>query len=256
MICNTYHPNHSLLSPIYALLFCVLMLLVAGSAWADKAKKPNIIVVFVDDMGFQDLSSYGAPKIKTPHIDEMAKKGLRLTDFYVASPVCSASRASLLTGRLGIRNGTMGVYLPNSKGLNTEEVTLAEMLSGAGYSTAMYGKWHLGDLETSLPMAQGFGEYFGIPYSNDMTIGPNQTFAENAKFHDGYTLEKAKADQQLQKGKKAAELVALGLKEKVPLFEGNNIIEYPADQASSTKRFLIVQYNLSINRPQPRFLSI
>lgn len=195
--------------------------------------------MFVDDLGFQDLSAYGSPLIKTPHIDTMAKQGLRLTDFYVASSVCSASRASLLTGRLGVRNGTMGVYRPDSKGLNTNEITLAETLSSAGYSTAMYGKWHLGDLAASLPMAQGFGEYFGIPYSNDMSIGATHSFAKEAKFREGYTLEKAIALQQQLKEKKISpeKLKSMGLKDKAPLFEGNSIIEYPADQASLTKRY-------------------
>lgn len=203
------------------------------------AQKPNIIIVFTDDQGFQDLSSYGSPLIKTPNLDKMAKQGARFNNFYVASSVCSASRASLLTGRLGARNGTTGVYFPDSKGLNPDEITLAEMLKKSGYSTAMYGKWHLGDFEASLPIAQGFDEYFGVPYSNDMYIGSKQKLAENIKLNLNYNLEKIKSDQVFveKNRKKRANIKKAGIKELVPLMEGNLIVEYPAEQSSLTQRF-------------------
>lgn len=130
---------------------------------------PNIVLIFTDDQGYQDLGCYGSPTIKTPHIDQMAREGIRFTQFYVSQPVCSASRASLLTGCYANRLGVHGAFMPNvKKGLNPEEVTIAEMLKPLGYATAIYGKWHLGSEPELLPTRQGFDEYFGIPYSNDM----------------------------------------------------------------------------------------
>lgn len=130
---------------------------------------PNIVIIFTDDQGYQDLSCYGSPSIKTPNIDQMAKDGARFTNFYVSQPVCSASRASLLTGCYANRVGVNGAYMPYvGKGLNPEEETIAEILKPLGYKTAIYGKWHLGSEPELLPTNQGFDEYFGIPYSNDM----------------------------------------------------------------------------------------
>ena len=146
------------------------LLLVAGVALASK---PNVIIILTDDQGYADVGSYGAENIKTPRLDQMAAEGVRFTDAYVASSVCSASRAALLTGCLPMRNGVGGVYFPEAKGMAATEVTLAEMLKTAGYRTACFGKWHLGDFPESLPTGQGFDEYFGIPFSNDMYIAPN-----------------------------------------------------------------------------------
>jgi len=130
---------------------------------------PNIVLIFTDDQGYQDLSCYGAPDFKTPHIDKMAKEGIRFTNFYVTQGVCSASRASLLTGCYSDRLGIHGAYMPTAKkGLNPEEETIAEILKPLGYATAIYGKWHLGHHPEFLPRVQGFDEYYGIPYSNDM----------------------------------------------------------------------------------------
>jgi len=130
---------------------------------------PNIVLIFTDDQGYRDLSCYGAPDIKTPHLDRMAKEGLRFTNFYVSQPVCSASRASLLTGCYANRIGISGAFMPNvGKGLHSDEETIAEILKPLGYATAIYGKWHLGSEKEFLPTRQGFDEYFGIPYSNDM----------------------------------------------------------------------------------------
>lgn len=131
--------------------------------------KPNVVVIFTDDQGYQDVGCFGATDIKTPHLDQMAKEGIRLTDFYAAQAVCSASRAGLLTGCYPNRLGIHGAFMPSSKqGLNLSETTIAEMLKGIDYKTGIFGKWHLGDHPQFMPNNQGFDEYFGIPYSNDM----------------------------------------------------------------------------------------
>ena len=142
------------------------MLTCAGLMQAQH--RPNIVIIFTDDQGYQDLGCYGSPLIQTPAIDGMAREGLKLTDFYVSASVSSASRAGLLTGRLNTRNGVKGVFFPESEGMPSEEITLAEALKEQGYATGCFGKWHLGDLKGHLPTDQGFDKYFGIPYSNDM----------------------------------------------------------------------------------------
>lgn len=130
---------------------------------------PNIVIIFTDDQGYEDLGCFGSPDIRTPHIDGMAREGIRLTNFYVAHPICSASRAALLTGCYANRLGIHGAYSPYvGKGLHPDEETIAEVLRPLGYATAIYGKWHLGSEPEFLPTRQGFDEYFGIPYSNDM----------------------------------------------------------------------------------------
>jgi len=132
-------------------------------------EKPNVIIIFTDDQGYQDVGCFGSPDIKTPHLNQMAREGIKLTDFYAAQAVCSASRAGLLTGCYPNRLGVHGAFMPNSsKGLNLEETTLAEMLKEINYSTGIFGKWHLGDHPYFMPNKQGFDEFFGIPYSNDM----------------------------------------------------------------------------------------
>ncbi len=134
-----------------------------------NSAKPNVIIIFTDDQGYQDVGCFGATDIKTPHLDQMAKDGIRLTDFYAAQAVCSASRAGLLTGCYPNRIGVHGAFMPSSKqGLNLSETTIAEMLKEIDYKTGIFGKWHLGDHPEFMPNKQGFDEYFGIPYSNDM----------------------------------------------------------------------------------------
>ncbi len=130
---------------------------------------PNIVIIFTDDQGYQDVGAYGSPDIQTPNLDRMAREGARFTNFYVAQPVCSASRAALMTGCYPSRVGIMGALGPNSQiGLAPAEMTIAELLKQKNYATAIYGKWHLGDLPPHLPTQQGFDTYYGIPYSNDM----------------------------------------------------------------------------------------
>lgn len=144
----------------------------AGSAFAQDAapkRPPNVIIVFADDLGYADLGCFGAKKIQTPHLDRMARQGVRFTSFYAAQAVCSASRAALMTGRYSNRVGILGALGPNAKhGLPAQERTLAEILKTLGYATSMIGKWHLGHLAEYLPTKRGFDEYFGLPYSNDM----------------------------------------------------------------------------------------
>ena len=142
----------------------------AGKA---KASTPNFIIILADDMGYGDMGTYGHPTIKTPNLDKMAYEGQKWTNFYVAAPVCTPSRAGLLTGRLPIRTGMSSgkrrVLFPNSKGgLPENEITIASALKTSGYATACIGKWHLGHLPQYSPNAHGFDYYFGIPYSNDM----------------------------------------------------------------------------------------
>jgi arylsulfatase A-like enzyme len=127
-----------------------------------------VVVIFIDDMGYGDIGPFGATKQRTPHLDRMAKEGMKLTSFY-ATPVCSVSRAQMMTGCYGARVSVPGVYFPGqSVGLNPSEVTVAERLKEKGYATQMVGKWHLGDQPEFLPTRQGFDHYLGIPYSNDM----------------------------------------------------------------------------------------
>jgi arylsulfatase A-like enzyme len=146
-------------------LFVLLAALLSATA---SARPPNVVVIFIDDLGYGDIGPFGATKQRTPHLDRMAKEGMRLTSFY-ATPVCSVSRAQMMTGCYGARVSVPGVYFPGqSVGLNTSEVTVAERLKEKGYATQMVGKWHLGDQPEFLPTRQGFDHYYGIPYSNDM----------------------------------------------------------------------------------------
>jgi len=140
---------------------------------AAPIEKPNIVVIFCDDLGYGDLGCFGHPTIRTPNLDRMAVEGMRFTQFYSAAPVCTPSRAALMTGRLPVRTGMCSdkrrVLFPNSGGgIPSSEITLAEALKGQGYATACVGKWHLGHLPQFLPTNNGFDSYFGIPYSNDM----------------------------------------------------------------------------------------
>jgi arylsulfatase A len=135
-------------------------------------RPPNFVIIFVDDMGYGDLGSYGAQGYETPHLDRMATEGVRFTDFYVGQPICSASRAALLTGCYPNRVGIMGALSPRSKnGISDREILLPQILKSRGYTTGMFGKWHLGDSPQFLPTRHGFDEYFGLPYSNDMLGG-------------------------------------------------------------------------------------
>ncbi|MBT3200423.1 MAG: sulfatase-like hydrolase/transferase [Phycisphaerales bacterium] len=189
---------------------------------ADAKGKPNFIIIFIDDQGYQDLGCFGSPNIKTPNIDKMAKDGMRFTDFYSAASVCTPSRAALMTGCYPERVGNLGVLFPrNNTGLNPEETTIAKMLKASGYATACVGKWHLGHLKEFLPTSHGFDSYYGIPYSNDMTIAQNMTLAKDIVLREKQTLETLKKPK----------------KNLVPLMRNEEVIEYPADQNTLTKRY-------------------
>lgn len=151
------------------LLSSLLSLLLLPAAALADAAKPNVVVIFMDDMGYADVSCFGAQGYETPNIDRLAKEGRKFTNFHVAQAVCSASRTALLTGCYPNRIGIHGALGPQSKiGIHTDEMTLAEVAKQKGYATAAVGKWHLGHLPPFLPTKHGFDEYYGLPYSNDM----------------------------------------------------------------------------------------
>ena len=163
----------SLLALITALLLAVGVQPLGaqdGSARTGTPTKPNIVLLLADDMGYGDIGPFGSTINKTPELDRMAKEGIKLTQFYVSSTACTPSRSALMTGCYADRIGMDGqVNFPVGKrGLNPKEITIAELLKTRGYATGCFGKWHLGDQPEFLPLAQGFDEYAGIPYSNDM----------------------------------------------------------------------------------------
>ncbi len=153
---------------LFFLLFSIGVPAVGCSDNMDKPKAPNVIIFYVDDMGF-DLGCFGALGHSTPNLDKMANEGMRFTNYLAPQAVCTASRAGLLTGCYPNRIGMAGVLFPNSeRGIKKGEMTLAEMFKNKGYKTGMVGKWHLGDKFEYLPLQKGFDNYFGLPYSNDM----------------------------------------------------------------------------------------
>ncbi len=155
--------------PAFMLLFALSLVFPVAKSQNNSRPLPNIVLIFMDDMGNGDLSCTGALEYETPAIDQLAREGIRFTNFLDVQAVCSASRAGLLTGCYPNRIGITGALFPNSKvGLNANEITIAQMLKTKGYATAIIGKWHLGDSRPFLPMQHGFDEYFGLPYSNDM----------------------------------------------------------------------------------------
>lgn len=208
----------------------------SGTIEKDKSSKPNFIVIFADDMGYGDIGAYGHPSIKTPNLDKMAYEGQKWTNFYVAAPVCTPSRAGLLTGRLPIRTGMCSskrrVLFPDSKGgLKSSEVTIASALKNVGYSTACIGKWHLGTyLPEFSPNAHGFDYYFGIPYSNDM---------DKIGGHDYMnSIINPKIDYF-----------------NVPLMRNSEIVERPAQQETITRRYTTEAVKfINDNKENPFFL--
>jgi len=203
------------------------ILLTLFGVWAmhAAAAAPNYVLIFCDDLGYGDLGCYGSTKNRTPRIDAMAKEGMRFTSFLSSSPVCTPSRASLLTGcyarRVGMHEDFTGhwVLIPRSRrGMHANEWTLPEMLKAKGYATACIGKWHLGDQLPHLPTAHGFDEYYGIPYSNDMASA-------------------RRGDPPL------------------PLVQDTKVIEAPANQATLTKRYTreAIQF-IERNKSKPFFL--
>lgn len=203
---------------------CLLLTGLCGTRWAaGQAAAPNIVLIFIDDMGYGDIGPFGGTKAKTPQLDKFAAEGMKFTSFY-ATPVCSMSRACLMSGCYNARVSIPGVLFPQSTiGLNPEEITLAEIVKQKGYATICIGKWHLGHREPFLPTKQGFDSYFGIPYSNDMTIDTKHArFAKDCLFREGMNEEQARAE---------------AIRHTVPLMRGEEVVEYPADQSTLTKRY-------------------
>lgn len=157
------------MSVVMAALFILAAAAATLTAGPTDDQAPNVVIIVADDLGFGDLGCYGRNDIATPRLDQMAREGARMSDFYVAQAVCSASRVALLTGCYPNRLGILGALGPASKiGIHPEEQTLAELLRSRGYATAAYGKWHLGGQAPCLARSNGFDEFFGLPYSNDM----------------------------------------------------------------------------------------
>ena len=165
-------PYYTLLAVPLPRLPLALLAALLGSLPGSAQERPNFVVIFADDLGYADLSAFGATRHRTPHLDRMAEEGIRLTDFYVPMPFCGPSRGTLMTGRYPFRNGLVANPAPdagrNDVGLPPSEITIAEALRPLGYATAAIGKWHMGHLDKYLPRRQGFDEYYGILYSNDM----------------------------------------------------------------------------------------
>jgi arylsulfatase A len=220
----------------------LLMLVVSDVAERGAAQaagvsaSPNVVVIFCDDLGYGDLGCFGHPTIRTPQLDRMASEGMKLTQFYSAAPVCTPSRAALLTGRLPVRSGmcsdTRRVLFPDSGGgLPASEVTLAEILKEQGYATACVGKWHLGHLPQFLPTSNGFDSYFGVPYSNDM-----DRVADAPKGRDAFWEPRSEYWN-------------------VPLLADCHEVERPADQTTLTRRYTeaAVQF-IERHRDTPFFL--
>ena len=199
-------------------VFCLISLLIVE--FSGLTKEPlNFVIIFTDDQGYGDMSCNGHPTIHTPNLDQMAYQGQKWTQFYSAAAVCTPSRAALMTGRLPVRSGMASskrvVLFPDSAGgLPQNEITIAEILKGAGYKTGMVGKWHMGHLPEHLPTTQGFDSYYGIPYSNDMDRDSN-----------------VKGDW-VEIGKTAPWSIY-----QVPLIKNGTVVERPVNQNTITRRY-------------------
>ncbi|MFB6218646.1 MAG: sulfatase [Halobacteriaceae archaeon] len=163
------------------------------------ADQPNVVVVFTDDQGYGDVGCFGAPHIRTPNLDAMAARGARYTSFYVGAPVCTPSRAALMTGcypaRVGLEEGVL--FPGDDEGLHPEEETVADLLGEAGYATGCFGKWHLGDHEPFLPTNHGFDSYLGLPYSNDMRPTPDKDYPPLPLMEGQQTVEESPDQRHL-----------------------------------------------------------
>ncbi len=219
--------------PIFFALVSVL------PAQDSKPTRPNFVIIYADDLGYGDLGCYGHPTIRTPHLDQMAREGVRFTDFYSAAEVCTPSRAALLTGRYPVRSGMchdqFRVLRSKSLGhLPESEITLPEILGSQGYETAIIGKWHLGVFTNNPkghPRNHGFGYYFGLPHSNDMDPAPNRKEGGPGRLDQDPKWWNA------------------------PLFRNDKLIEQPADQTSLTARYTEEAIGfLKSHRDKPFFL--
>lgn len=198
-------------------LSILVMVLFAGCNGSSQEQKytnqqPSVVLIFIDDEGYGDVGCFGATGYETPHLDQMAARGMKFTNFYSAQPVCSASRAGLMTGCYPNRIGFSGALFPHDTvGINADEYTMAEMFKDQGYATACFGKWHLGWQKEFLPLQHGFDEYTGIPYSNDMWPNNNAT------------------GELLPEGSNRSKMP------KLPLIEGNEVIERITDLEGQDK---------------------
>ena len=214
--------------------------LLISEALDNPEKKPNFIIIFADDQGYNDLSCFGSDTIKTPHLDLLAEQGRKFTSFYVASPVCTPSRAALLTGsyprRIDMEKGV--IFPQDNHGLHTDELTIADMLKEAGYTTACIGKWHLGHRKPFLPTSQGFDTYYGIPYSNDMNH-PDNSGKEAVLRRDESWKDQDTAWKRW----------------KTPLMQDEAIIELPVNQRTITRRYTDRAIDfITANKETPFFL--
>lgn len=216
--------------PIQRTGWAAVILLLAASCSSPTALpgRPNVVILFADDLGYGDLSSYGHPTIRTPEIDLLAAEGLRFTSFYAGAPSCTPSRAALLTGRYGLRVGLPVVLMPGSRsGLPDGEVTIAEALRDLGYRTWAVGKWHVGHTDsTHFPVAQGFDGWYGLPYSNDMIPPFVQTDVPLRYYRDDGPVDDSAVNQ--------SELTILQTAEAVRFIEG----------AAGSPFFLYVAYSM------------
>ena len=191
--------------------FCIAAMFAVCSCAKKETPPPNIVIIFTDDQGYSDVGVFGAKGFETPHLDAMASEGMKFTDFYVGSSVCSPSRAALLTGCYPQRIGIPAVLFPErtntewkpderrtKTGIHKDETTMAEMLKINGYATGVFGKWHLGHHKQFLPLQQGFDEYFGLPYSNDMRPGKkkNKQSYPDLPLMDGNQTHRFMEDDQ------------------------------------------------------------
>ena len=202
-ILSFIRPNPSRLAMLLTFLGAAMLSFTGTSpaTAADTSRPPNVVLIFADDLGYGDLGCYGSKRTQTPHLDKLAKDGVRFTDFHTPAAVCTASRAALLTGCYPQRVGLLGALGPDAKiGISADEQLLPEVLKSRGYATAIFGKWHLGHHPKFLPTRHGFDRYFGLPYSNDMW--PNHP--TNKSFP------------------------------KLPLIDGEETIEYNPDQTQLT----------------------
>jgi arylsulfatase A-like enzyme len=213
-----------------------LCLLLATTAAAQPAPRPNIVFLLADDLGWGDLGSYGATDIATPSIDRIAREGVRFTDFYAAANTCSPSRAALMTGRYPARTGVNAVLFHDTpEGLPQSEITIPELLRDAGYRTAMIGKWHLGSTDEFMPWNHGFTEFFGVPYSNDQ---------QNFYVWDGRRPIHEKVDQSRlirRSTDRALEFLASAATDGTPFFHyvaynAPHVPLYPSQQFTGRSR--------------------
>ncbi|MEM9479437.1 MAG: sulfatase [Verrucomicrobiota bacterium] len=203
-------------------ILSLILFAFSGIAFAEK-QKPNFVIIFTDDQGYGDLSCFGSTKIKTPNIDRLATEGRKFTSFMVASPVCTPSRAALMTGcypkRVGMHQHVL--FPASTKGLHPDEHTIADHLKQQGYSTACFGKWHLGHHPEVLPTGNGFDTYYGIPYSNDMNHPDNKGKPQGG--WEGMDILWDDPESTLTKW-------------NTPLYEDEEIVELPVDQRTITRR--------------------